>query len=124
MLKQYKSSYARTRAQAAEVYGLPAELGKEACDKEGYEYLMKKFVDIEYTTVDQMDWIPLAASLCRNTLMRRSFSAITAFDMFRMKSDHKVVLYPRDKGDQSGKKKNPRAIYSNPKNPWYVKNIY
>lgn len=117
MLKQYKSSYVRLRAQAAEKYGVPTEEGKEPLTKDGFLYLMKKFVDISYTTLDQMDWVPLAAVLCRNTLMRRTFSAGTAFDMFRMKSDHLLILYPRDKGNP-GKKPIPRSLYSNPTNPW------
>jgi 1,2-phenylacetyl-CoA epoxidase PaaB subunit len=116
VLKDYKSSYKRERAQKAQVAGQAAEEGKEPLTKKGYEYLMKKFVDINYTTIDQMDWVPLAACTARNTVMRRTFSGGTGFKMFRKKSDHILIFYPRDKGDPS-KKPIPRSVYSGT-NPW------
>lgn len=116
LLRDYKNSYVRERAQKAQVAGQAAEEGKEALTKEGYVYLMKKFVDIKFTTLDQMDWVPLASCTARNTVMRRVFSGGTGFQMFRKKSDHIQILYPRDKGDP-GKKPIPRSVYSGT-NPW------
>lgn len=91
--------------------------GHPSLTTEGYLYTMKLFLDFNYVTKDQMDWVLLAASLCRNTLMRLSFAGTTGYGIFEWKGDHCTVKYPRDKADHSGERTIPRSLYSNPNNP-------
>ena len=91
--------------------------GKEALTEAGYELLMKLFLNLDYVTKEQMDWAPLAASLCRNTLMRITFAGKTAYAICEWRNDHFIITYSRDKCDQTGERTIPRSLYSNPENP-------
>ena len=115
--KEYSASFKLLRAKKAEKYGVSTAEGKEPFPTEGFNWVMKRFVDPGYMNKDQMDWVQLAAVLCRNTLMRRMYSAKTAFDQLRWRGDHMRIIYGNDKGDQMGARQTHRSLYSNPTNP-------
>ena len=68
-------------------------------------------------TEAELDWLPLAAAMCRNTLMQITPTGETAYGIAEWKGDHYVLKYSRDKTDQTGEKTIPRSMYSNPVNP-------
>ena len=59
--------------------GLSVYDGKESFTPHGFMYTMRLFLKLG--TPEQLDWLPLAATICRNTLMRITFAGTTGYGM-------------------------------------------